>query len=60
MGEKKDPCRISVGNLEVKRQLGRPRHRWAVIIETDLRGILLDWIDLAQNMDQWGGLLRTR
>jgi hypothetical protein len=28
MGEKRNACRILVGNPEGKRALGRPRHRW--------------------------------
>jgi hypothetical protein len=27
-GEKKNACRILIGNPEGKRPLGRPRHRW--------------------------------
>jgi hypothetical protein len=38
-GEKTNPCRISVGNPEGKRQLGRPRHRWVVIIKMYLKEI---------------------
>jgi len=34
-GGKRGACRVLVGRLEGKRQLGRPRHR---------RGIILKWI----------------
>jgi hypothetical protein len=41
---------------EGKRPLGRPRHRWVDNIKMNLREIGwsgMDWIDLAQNRDQW-------
>jgi hypothetical protein len=34
-GEQKHACRIFVEKLEVKRPLGRPRHRWVDTIEID-------------------------
>jgi hypothetical protein len=45
-----------VGKHEERRLLGRPRRRWVDNIKMDLRGIGwsgMDWIDLAQNRDQW-------
>jgi hypothetical protein len=45
-----------------KRLLGRPRRRWLDNIKMDLREIGLDdmdWIDLAQNRDQWRALVNT-
>jgi hypothetical protein len=47
-----------VGNPEGKRPLGRPRRRWVDNIKMDLREIGcdgMDWIDLAQDRDQWRG-----
>jgi hypothetical protein len=38
-GEKRNAYRISFGNPEGKRPLGRPRHRWVDNIKMDLRGI---------------------
>jgi hypothetical protein len=55
MVEKRNACRILVGNPEGKRPLGRPRRRWVDNIKMDLRGIGWDggdWIDLAQDRDQ--------
>jgi hypothetical protein len=55
IGEKRNAYRILVGNPEGKRPLGRPRHRWVDNIKIDLREIGwagMDWIDLAQDMDQ--------
>jgi hypothetical protein len=42
--------------------LGRPRRRWVNNIKMDLREIGwggMDWIDLAQDMDQWKALVNT-
>jgi hypothetical protein len=42
-----------------KRPLGRPRHRWVDNIKMNLRDIGwggMDWIDLAQDRDQWRAL----
>jgi hypothetical protein len=53
---------ILVGKPEAKRPLGRPRHRWVDNIEMDLREIGwdgMDWIDLAQNRNQWRALVNT-
>jgi hypothetical protein len=36
-GEKGNAYRILVGKPEGKRQLGRPRHRWAYNIKVGLR-----------------------
>jgi hypothetical protein len=49
-----------VGKPEGKRPLGRPRYRWVDNIKIDLREIGwddIDWIDLAQDRDQWRGVL---
>jgi hypothetical protein len=51
-----------VGNPEGKRPLGRPRRRWADNIKIDLREIGWnggDWIDLAQDRDQWRALVKA-
>jgi hypothetical protein len=61
-GEKNNACRISVETPERKRPLGRPRRRWVDNIKTDLREIGwdgMDWIDLAQDRDQWKALVNT-
>jgi hypothetical protein len=51
-----------VGKLEGKRPLGRPRRRWEDNIKMYLRDIGccgMDWIDLAQDRDQWRALVNT-
>jgi hypothetical protein len=51
---------ILVGKLEGKRPLGRPRCRWVDNIKIDIgeRGWgNMDWIDLAQDRDQWRALV---
>jgi hypothetical protein len=61
-GEKRNTCRILVGKPEGKRPLGRRRCRWVDNIKMDLREIEwggMDWIDLAQDRDQWRVLVNT-
>jgi hypothetical protein len=60
--DKRNANGILVGKLEGKRQLGRPRRRWVNNIKIDLRKIVwgsMDWIDLAQDRDQWRALVNT-
>jgi hypothetical protein len=51
-----------VGKPEGKRPPGRARRRWAGSVKIDLREIGwdgMDWIDLAQDRDQWRALVNT-
>jgi hypothetical protein len=53
---------ILVGKPEGKRPLKRPRRRWEDNIRLDLREIGwggMEWIDLAQNRDQWRAVVNT-
>jgi hypothetical protein len=60
MGDKWNAYRILMGKPEGKRPLGRPRHRLVRNIKIDLREIGwdgMDWINLAQDRDQWSVLV---
>jgi hypothetical protein len=62
MREKRNGYRILVVKPEGKRSLGRPRRRWVDNIKIDLREVGwddMDWIDLAQDRDQWRVLVDT-
>jgi hypothetical protein len=51
-----------VGKPEGKRPLGRQRRRWVDNIKIylrEIRWIVMDWTDLAQDMDQWKALVNT-
>jgi hypothetical protein len=59
-GEHRNAYRIMLGKPEGKRRLGRPRRRWEDNIKMDLREIGwsgMDWIDLAQDRDQWRAIV---
>jgi hypothetical protein len=61
-GEKRNAYRTLVGKPEGKRPLGRPKIRRVDNIKIDLREIGwggVDWIDLAQDRDQWRALVNT-
>jgi hypothetical protein len=61
-GEMRNACRILVGKAERKIPLGKPLHRWVDNIKMDLREIGwdgIDWIDVAQDRDQWRALVNT-
>jgi hypothetical protein len=60
MRKKRNAYRILVGKPEGKRPLGRSRRRWEDNIKMDLRETGwggMDWIDLAQDRDQWRALV---
>jgi hypothetical protein len=51
-----------VGKSEGKRPLGGPRCSWVDNIKMDIREIgwgSMDWIDLAEDRDQWRALVNT-
>jgi hypothetical protein len=60
--ESMNAYRIMVGKPEGKRPLGTPRRRWVDNIKMDL-GVRgwdgVDWIDMAQDSDQWRALVNT-
>jgi hypothetical protein len=53
---------MHIGKPQEKRPPGRPRCRWVDNIKIDLREIgwdAMDWIDLAQDRDQWRAIVNT-
>jgi hypothetical protein len=62
MGATRNAYRILVGKPEGKRSLGRTRRMWVDNIKMALREIGrdgMDWIELAQDRDQWRDLMNT-
>jgi hypothetical protein len=62
IGETRNVYRILVGKPEGKRPLAKPRRRWVDNIKMDLGEIGWDgrdWIELAQDRDQWRALVKT-
>ncbi|KAJ4439562.1 hypothetical protein ANN_07689 [Periplaneta americana] len=62
MGESRNAYSVLVGRPEGKRPLGRPRRRWEDDIKIDLREVGYDdrdWINLAQDRDQWRAYVRA-
>jgi hypothetical protein len=59
MGAKWNEYRISVGKPQRKRPLRRPRCWWVVNVKIEIGWDGMDWIDLAQDRDQWRALVNT-
>jgi hypothetical protein len=52
--------RVLVGKPEVKRPLGRDRHRWENNIKMNLQEVeVMDWIKLAQDRYRWQTLVKA-
>jgi hypothetical protein len=61
-GDERNAYRILVGKPEGKEPLGRHRRRWEDNIKMNLSEIewcCMDWIDRAQDRDQWRVLVNT-
>jgi hypothetical protein len=61
-GEKRNVCRILIGNPERKRPLGRPRRRWADNIGMDLGEVGwgdVHWIGPAKDRNRWRALVNA-
>jgi hypothetical protein len=55
-------ARTGRSGIYIRRKETRPKHRWMDNIRMDLREIGwgdMDWIDLAQDSDQWRALMNT-
>jgi hypothetical protein len=62
MADRRNAYMILVGKPEGKILIERRRWRWEDNIKIDLREIgwnAIDWIDLAQDKDQWRALVNT-
>jgi hypothetical protein len=62
IGAKRNAYRILVGKTEGTRPLGKPRNMCEDNIKMNLREIGcsgMDWIDVAQNRDEWTALVKT-
>jgi hypothetical protein len=62
MGNKKDTYRLLVGKPEVKRPLGRPRHRWVDNIKMDPGEMGwggVDWIGLTPDRGKWRAFVNS-
>jgi hypothetical protein len=60
--EKRNTYIILLGKPEGKRALGRPIRRWVYNIKIDITERAwngTNWIDLAQDRDQWRALVNT-
>jgi hypothetical protein len=61
-GEKMNSYSILARKPDGTRPLGRPRRRWVDNSKMNLREIGwgdIEWIDLAQDRDQWRALVKT-
>jgi hypothetical protein len=54
-------CMVLMGRHERKRQLGRPRRKWEVILKWIFKrwNGNMDWIHLAQKRDRWRALVNA-
>jgi hypothetical protein len=62
MGVERNVYRVLMGKPEVKRPLGRPRHRWEDGIRMNFKEIgwgSVDWIQLVRDRDRWQTVVNT-
>jgi hypothetical protein len=56
---KRNAYTILVGNPEGKRPLERPRRRWVLMDLIEIGWSGMDWIELAQDRNQWRAVVNT-
>jgi hypothetical protein len=62
LGEKRNAYRILNGKARRKETTRKTRRRWVDNIKIDLREVGwngVDWVELAQDRDQWRALVNT-
>jgi hypothetical protein len=59
-GRTKDSKKVLNGNFHIARPVGRPRTRWADVVQRDARQLLgiRGWRAKAANRDEWRDLVR--
>jgi hypothetical protein len=60
MEEQRIPKEVLNGNFHTARPVGRPRTRWADVVQRDARQLLgiREWRSKAANRDEWRHLMR--
>jgi hypothetical protein len=60
MEEERIPKRVLNGNVHTTRPVGRPRTRWADVVQSDALQLLRirGWRSKAANRDEWRRLMR--
>ena len=60
MEEERIPKRILSGNFYTTKPVGRPRNRWADVVQSDALQLLgiRGWRRRAENRDEWRRLVR--
>jgi len=60
MEEERIPKKVLNGNFHTTRPVGRPRNRWADVVQRDVLRLLgiRGWRRRAENRDEWRRLMR--
>ena len=60
MGEERIPKKVLNGNFYTTRPVGRPRTKWADVVQKDALQLLgiRGWRRRTENMDEWRHLMR--
>jgi hypothetical protein len=58
MEEERIPKQVLNGNFHTTRPVGRPRTRWADVVQRDALQLIRGWRRIAANRDEWRRLVR--